>query len=97
VVFVTLSDETGVANVVVWPRFFEKFRRAVMGARLLLVEGKIQRSPEGVVHLVAERIFDRTEELDRIAEDDAAQPPLHSQEGLHRHPRDIRIISRDFH
>jgi error-prone DNA polymerase len=97
VVFVTLSDETGVANVVVWPRLFEKFRRAVMGARLLVVEGKIQRSPEGVVHLVAERIFDRSEELDRIADDDAAPPPLHSQEGLHRHPRNVRIISRDFH
>jgi error-prone DNA polymerase len=99
VVFITLSDETSVANVVVWPRLFEKFRREVMGARLLLVEGKIQRSPEGVVHLVAERIFDRTRELDRIAESDAEQPRLSSPEGLHRHPRNVRILprSRDFH
>jgi error-prone DNA polymerase len=99
VVFVTLSDETGVANVVVWPRVFEQFRREVMGARLLLVEGRIQRSPEGVVHLVAERIFDRTAELDRIAESDAERPPLQSQECLHRHPRNVRILpkSRDFH
>jgi error-prone DNA polymerase len=94
-----LSDEAGVANVVVWPRIFEQFRREVMGARLLLVEGKIQRSPEGVVHLVAERIFDRTAELDRIAESDTEKPPPSSQEGLHRHPRNVRILprSRDFH
>ena len=99
VVFVTLSDETGVANIVVWPRVFEQFRREVMGARLLFVEGKIQRSPEGVVHLVAGRIFDRTTELDRIAESDAEQPQFQSQEGLHRHPRNVRILprSRDFH
>ena len=99
VVFVTLSDETGVANVVLWPRVFEQFRREVMGARLLLVEGKIQRSPEGVVHLVAERIFDRTAELDRIADSDSEKPQLSSPEGLHRHPRNVRILprSRDFH
>jgi error-prone DNA polymerase len=99
VVFITLSDETGVTNVVVWPRLFETFRRAVMGARLLLVEGKIQRSPEGVVHLVAERIFDRTAELDRISEEHSDPPPLHPQTGLHRHPRNVRILphSRDFH
>ncbi len=99
VVFVTLSDETGVANIVVWPRVFEKFRCEVMGARLLVVEGKIQRSPEGVVHLVAERILDRTAELDRIAESDTGQPPLQPQEGLHCHPRNVRILprSRDFH
>ena len=74
VVFITLSDETGVANVVVWPRIFETFRRAVMGGRLLLIEGKVQRSPENVVHLVAERILDRTHELDRLSEDEAPSP-----------------------
>jgi error-prone DNA polymerase len=97
VVFVTLSDETGVTNVVVWPKLFERFRRAVMGARLLLVEGKIQRSPENVVHLVAERIVDRTNELDRISEEGSDPPPFPSDQGLHRHPRNVRIISRDFH
>jgi error-prone DNA polymerase len=99
VVFITLSDETGVANVVVWPRLFEQFRREVMGARLLVVEGKIQRSPEKVIHLVAERIYDRTTELDRIADSDIERPPLQTQEGLHRHPRNVRILprSRDFH
>ncbi|HEY3639048.1 MAG TPA: error-prone DNA polymerase [Rhizomicrobium sp.] len=98
VVFVTLSDETGVANIVVWPRLFAKFRREVMGARLLVVEGKVQRSPDDVIHLVAERIYDRTDELDGISED-GAPPPAHSREGLHRHPRNVRILprSRDFH
>jgi len=100
VVFVTLSDETHVANVVVWPKRFESFRREVMGARLLLVEGKVQRSPEDVVHLVAERIVDRTAELDRLTEDPMKVPAFKAQgSGLHRHPRDMRTVlkSRDFH
>ena len=46
----------GIANVVVWPSLMERFRKEVMGARLPLVEGRIQRSPEGIVHLVAERL-----------------------------------------
>ncbi len=99
VVFITLSDETGVANVVVWPRLVEAFRREIMGSRLLLVEGRIQRSPEGVVHLVAERLFDRSSELARLSEDAPRQSALRSQEGLHRHPRNVRAVpkSRDFH
>jgi error-prone DNA polymerase len=101
VVFATLSDETNIANVVVWPRLVETFRREIMGARLLLVEGKVQRSPEGVVHLMAERIFDRTRELDRLSEDDAPAPSIRSQAAkpLHHHPRNVRVVpkSRDFH
>ncbi|MFL5265679.1 MAG: error-prone DNA polymerase [Stellaceae bacterium] len=102
VIFITLSDETGVANVVVWPRVFEKFRREVMGARLLLIAGKVQRSAEGVVHLVAERIFDRSDELDRLSEDDMPGPSFRSRAAanhVHSHPRNIRVVpqSRDFH
>jgi error-prone DNA polymerase len=101
VVFVTLSDETGIANVVVWPRLVEMFRREIMGARLLLVRGRIQRSPEGVVHLVAERIIDRSTELERLSEDSVEAPSFRSQAAahLHRHPRNVRIVpkSRDFH
>jgi error-prone DNA polymerase len=93
---------TGVANVVVWPRVFEKFRREVMGARLLLVSGKVQRSAEGVIHLVAEQIFDRSDELDRLAEDDMPGPSFRSRAAanhVHSHPRNIRVVpqSRDFH
>ncbi len=96
VVFATLSDEAGIANVVVWPKLVEVFRREVMGARLMLVEGKVQRSPEGVVHLIAERIFDRSHELHRLSEDEMQATPASSN---HHHPRDVRIVppSRDFH
>jgi error-prone DNA polymerase len=69
VVFMTLEDETGIANIVVWPKVMEHFRKEVMGARLILVEGTIQSSPEKVVHLVAERLFDRSPDLVRLADD----------------------------
>ena len=69
VVFMTLEDETGIANIVVWPKVMEQFRKEVMGARLMLVEGYIQSSPEKVVHLVAERLFDRSRDLMQLADD----------------------------
>jgi error-prone DNA polymerase len=69
VVFMTLEDETGIANVVVWPKIMERFRREVMGARLVVVEGHIQSSPEKVVHLVAERLADRSSDLIGLAND----------------------------
>jgi error-prone DNA polymerase len=69
VVFMTLEDETGIANIVVWPKVMERFRKEVMGARLILVEGTIQSSPEKVVHLVAERLFDRSRDLVALAND----------------------------
>jgi error-prone DNA polymerase len=69
VVFMTLEDETGIANIVVWPKVMERFRKEVMGARLILVEGTIQSSPEKVVHLVAERLFDRSSDLVHLADD----------------------------
>jgi len=73
VVFVTIEDECGIANLVVWPKVFEAHRRIVMGSRLLAVSGHVQR--EGlVIHLVAERLWDWSEELDRIAEIDEAFP-----------------------
>ena len=69
-----------------------------MGARLLLVEGKIQRSPEDVIHLVAERMVDRTKELNRLTDD---EPPRSSaaDNQMHKHPRQVRVLpkSRDFH
>jgi error-prone DNA polymerase len=69
VVFMTLEDETGIANIVVWPKVMERFRKEVMGARLILVEGHIQSSPERVTHLVAERLFDRSHDLVNLAND----------------------------
>jgi len=66
VIFVTLEDETGVCNVVVWPHLFEKARAAVLSGRLLRIAGKLQIE-DGVVHLVAEKIVDRTTELTRLS------------------------------
>ncbi len=100
VVFVTLSDETGIANVVVWPKLVKEFRAEIMGARLMVVDGRVQCSPEGVIHLVAERVYDRTSELDRLSEDFAAQSPKKWKTShTHRHPRNVRVVpkSRDFH
>jgi error-prone DNA polymerase len=85
----------------------ESQRRAVMAARLMLIEGEIQRSQEGVVHLMARRITDRTAMLDTLSGQDDI--PLHPARGdevhhpqrpyTHGHPRDARIMpkSRDFH
>jgi error-prone DNA polymerase len=69
VVFLTLEDETGIANIVVWPKVMERFRKEVMGSRLILVEGTIQSSPEKVVHLVAEKLVDRSCDLLDLADD----------------------------
>jgi hypothetical protein len=71
VIFITIEDESGVANLVVWPGIFERFRRVVLGAQLLLVRGKVQK--EGlVIHVVAETLIDRTDLLRRLAETDHA-------------------------
>jgi error-prone DNA polymerase len=75
VVFMTLEDETGIANIVVWPKVMEKFRKEVMGARLILVEGYIQSSPEQVTHLVAQRLFDRSHDLVGLSNDELARKP----------------------
>jgi error-prone DNA polymerase len=104
-VFVTLEDETGIVNVVIWARLFERFRREVMGARLMLVEGRVQKSPEGVVHLMAQRIADRSIDLLSLSDTHRAEVPLSVDElknpppPRHRHPRNVRILpkSRDFH
>ena len=67
VIFVTLEDETGVCNVVVWAKVFETFRRAVIAGRMLRVTGKLQREG-GVEHLIAEHVEDLSPLLDRLVE-----------------------------
>jgi DNA polymerase-3 subunit alpha/error-prone DNA polymerase len=59
VIFMTLEDETGVANAIVWPKMFEKYRPVVMGARLVKIRGRLQ-SQNGVIHTVVEHIEDMT-------------------------------------
>jgi error-prone DNA polymerase len=74
VVFITLEDEFGIANLVVWPKTFEAYRRIVMSSRLLGVAGKVQRVDStddigaSVIHLVADRLWDWSADLDRIAD-----------------------------
>ncbi|CAD7338127.1 DNA polymerase III subunit alpha [Sphingomonadales bacterium 56] len=106
-VFITIEDETGITNILLWARLFEMQRRPVMASRLMLVEGEVQRSKEGVVHLMATRVHDRTAEMSRLS--DTHKPHIalsRADEFLHpqhprtsSHPRNVRILpkSRDFH
>ena len=93
VIFMTLEDETGIANTIVWPRAFETFRPVVIGARLVAVTGPLQ-SASGVIHVVVEHIEDLTPLLRRLSDEhgcvdalahaDEARRPLVER---HRHPR----------
>jgi error-prone DNA polymerase len=67
VIFMTLEDETGVANIIVWPKVFERLRAIVLGARFVAVTGKLQ-SEQGVIHIVAERMQDLTPMLGLLSE-----------------------------
>ncbi len=67
VIFMTLEDETGIANIIVWKKVFERFRPVVLGARLVKVTGKLQ-SASGVIHVVAERIEDLSWRLSELSE-----------------------------
>jgi error-prone DNA polymerase len=90
VVFLTLEDETGIANVVVWRNAFEANRRLVMGASFLLVQGQLQREGE-VIHLVAEKFTDLSHRLSEMREDDRPTPEVRSR------VTGRLIRSRDFH
>ncbi|NBB51354.1 DNA polymerase III subunit alpha [Rhizobium sp. CRIBSB] len=100
-IFITLEDETGVTNLVLWTPTFEAHRRVVMSARLLGVEGVVEKSPEGVVHLMADRLHDRSVELNRLSSDHEPVIQLSgADEFVHpQHPRNRRVLpgSRDFH
>lgn len=109
VVFLTLEDETGVANVVVWKNVYKQFRRAVMGGRLLRITGHIQR--EGiVVHLIAQKVEDVSHHLSDLGhpmdeavgtttpQADAAPRPRPQPRAMHPRDQAKRLFpSRDFH
>ncbi len=78
VMFITLEDETGIANLVVWPKVFEQNRRAILSAGVLAVRGRIQREGE-VVHLVAQRVTDLSAELASVGEREASFPVPHGR------------------
>ena len=94
-VFITIEDETGIANLIVWPSRVEMLRQKILGATLLIAEGHLQRSEEGVTHLVVTRLADRSTWLAGLDGTDAAPLPGRRP----GHPRHERIVgkSRDFH
>ncbi len=105
VVFITIEDETGVANLVVWPDVFDKQRKIVMGARLMAVHGIVQRDEDSdVIHVVARDLEDHSSMLRHLSEDIITPPlaPGDAPKTLRpppgRHPRDVEVIpkSRDF-
>ncbi|MGB3407217.1 MAG: error-prone DNA polymerase [Jannaschia sp.] len=105
VCFVTLEDEAGVVNVVIWPDMFKRHRKAIMGARLMAIHGYVQFD-EAVIHVVAQDIVDRNDALMRLSEDELAPALARADEVVRpvpehtsRHPRNVQIIpkSRDFH
>jgi error-prone DNA polymerase len=103
VIFMTVEDETGVANLIVWPTVFERFRRAVLGATLVRCTGRVQRE-ETVIHIVAEELEDISHRLGELRQppfrpdtgrgDEARHPP--PAKPRYPMPRDVCIASRDF-
>ena len=103
VFFTTLEDETGPANVIIWPDIFERFHRIVLASRLLAVTGRLQR--EGIViHVIAERLTDLTHLLAGLGappeqrNDETLEAPLFRRDEIKRPHYDKRVYpSRDFH
>jgi error-prone DNA polymerase len=87
VIFMTLEDETGIANVIVWARTFERFRPIVLGARLVAVTGPLQHE-SGVIHVVAEKIEDLSPMLLLLSEDGGDLESLARADELKRGPTD---------
>jgi error-prone DNA polymerase len=74
VVFITAEDETGIINVIVWPKVFEQYRRAVLSSSFLLINGYIQKEGE-VVHLIARSLVDLSSELSAISDKETPFSP----------------------
>lgn len=94
VIFATLEDETGVANIIIWPKVFEQYRRIVLSARFLGVAGKLQREGE-VIHIVADRLVDLTPALGRLSDYHAEMDEARARaDEVKRSPADARGISQ---
>ncbi|MEL6919737.1 MAG: error-prone DNA polymerase [Pseudomonadota bacterium] len=102
VIFATLEDETGVSNIIIWPKVFEKFRPLVLGARLISVTGRVQ-SESGVIHVVADTIEDLTPWMDDIEDpdfgnhgldraDEVRSPTMDSREAVKPRSRLARLL-----
>jgi error-prone DNA polymerase len=94
VVFMTLEDETDIANIIVWPKVFASNRRTVMTSRFVIVRGRLQRTGL-VVHVLAESFIDLSAELSRLRDGDLFAP---GRFGTQPAPSDLPLLkSRDFH
>lgn len=110
VCFITLEDETGVVNLVIWPDLLEKQRKIIMGARLMEVRGRVEYDDE-VIHVIAMHLTDASASLDALSDADRLNPPIARADecnrpiperagfvkagpGARTHPRDVRIIPK---
>jgi error-prone DNA polymerase len=96
VMFITIEDETGVANLVIWPSLFEQQRRIILTATMLGVDGRVQREGE-VVHVVVDRLHDLSRALASVGLRDAAYPLPHGRGDEFRHGgsgRDARDLPK---
>ena len=94
--FITIEDETGVANLVIWPKIFEQNRRTILGGRMLRVDGRIQREGD-VVHLIARHLYDLSAALATIGDRETPFPLPHGRgdEGHHGgHGPDPRSVPK---
>jgi error-prone DNA polymerase len=103
VVFITIEDETGHANLVVWPPVFERQRLLVMSASMIACRGKVQKEGE-VIHIVADHLTDLSDLLASVGQRDGAFPLGHGRGDAVTHPngddpreREIKVATRDFH
>jgi error-prone DNA polymerase len=90
VIFMTIEDETGIANIVVWPRTFETFRPVVLGGRFVVVTGRIQKEGD-VIHVVCERIDDRTAMLAALTAEGTGLDTLARADEVKHPGRDVRV------
>jgi error-prone DNA polymerase len=105
VVFMTIEDESAVANAIVWPKVFERVRPVVLGARFVAVTGRVQ-AESGVIHVVADQLEDLTyllarladhgAEIDGLARCDEVRRPIEDQREARaiggRHSRLVRLM-----
>jgi error-prone DNA polymerase len=94
VVFMTLEDETDIANIIVWPKVFARNRRTVMTSRFLAVRGRLQRAGL-VIHVVAESFIDLSAQLPWLRDGDLFSPKFSG--GPRPEPETLPLRSRDFH
>jgi len=92
VIFMTIEDETSIANIIVWSKTFERFRPVILGARYIAVRGEVQQE-SGVIHVVAARIDDLTALLARLTKDAPSIQSLARADAVKR-PHDEDIDSR---